>query len=177
MSKAIDLYSRRLAELESSTEGNAEQLKERIQRRQVGHYRTMADLCADVGQGEKGLTYLGMAEQALAESGGEIDLEQLPSLAKTRARLYEGMDDNGKALESYLQAYAFRMDRDTWEEIDSLANKGGKSLDTLMAKARDLRLARAYPFPSFELKTLSGETKTFDDVRGRVTLVNFFFPT
>jgi hypothetical protein len=173
MSKAIELSESQVRDFEISAE---ESDARRLQRARDGlnrMYQSMADICAEAGQPEKGLEYLGLAEKAM----GENDREQIPRLASTRAKLYEGMSKFEKALESYVQSFAFRMSRESWQKIESLAKENGRSLEEIRAEARELRLAQATTFTPFELKTLEGESKNFKDVQSKVTLVNFFFPT
>jgi len=173
MAKAIELTTSRISELEKSSEKSAERRLDRTRQGLNRMYHSMADICADAGQAKKGLEYLELAEKAI----GENDKEQIPRIAGTRAKLYEAMNDQAKALDSYIQAFAFRMSPETWQKIEALANQRGMALDEIRARAREQRLAEANTFTPFELKTLSGETKGFKDLQGKVTLVNFFFPT
>jgi hypothetical protein len=173
MEKAIQLTKARISEIESASDEKDQRRLDRSRRGLNRMYQSMADLCAEAGQAKKGLQYLEMAEKAV----GENDREQIPRLAKTRAKLYQAMNDSAKALDSYIQAFAFQMSRDTWQKIEALADKKGKNLDEIRASARERRLAQAATFRPFELKTLSGETRGLEDLQAKVTLVNFFFPT
>jgi cytochrome oxidase Cu insertion factor (SCO1/SenC/PrrC family) len=82
-----------------------------------------------------------------------------------------------EALESYTRSFAFRMNVKTLDKIRSLAERSGKKPDDYIASARQIRLEGAEPFKPFELKTVEGSSKTLDALKGKVTLVNFFFPT
>jgi hypothetical protein len=63
-------------------------------------------------------------------------------------------------------------------KIETLARQAGRLPGEFIERARQMRRGQAKLFKPFEsLRTVEGDVRTFEDVRSKVTLVNFFFPT
>lgn len=144
---------------------------------QEGHlayyYLERSQYLKSAGRPERALDDLVKAEPLLSASE-----DQRSQLEKQRARIYETMGEISKALEGYTRAYALRMDARLHKKIEEVALKAGAKPETIMTRARELRIAQAQPFKKFEpLRAVDGEVRSFDELRSKVTLVNFFFPT
>ena len=172
--QSIDLIKTRITELEALP-------KEEPKRRDLewipsslsSRYQEAASLLYDTGETEKGLEFLSRAEQVLSNPSRE----QRSWIEEIRGKIYNAMGRTTEALESYTRSFAFRMNIKTLDKIRSLAERGGKKPEDFIASARQIRREGAEPFKPFELKTIEGSAKTLDALKGKVTLVNFFFPT
>lgn len=91
-------------------------------------------------------------------------------------RAYARKGDRASALDALVHAVAAWPTRETREAMLAAAKEAGKSADdaeNLVVRARE---ASAYPAPDFTLDVLGGGRVTLSELRGKVVLVNFWFP-
>jgi cytochrome oxidase Cu insertion factor (SCO1/SenC/PrrC family) len=69
------------------------------------------------------------------------------------------------------------MDRTTYDAIANLAQKVGKPAGLFYARARAARNRNARSLYPFDLVTDDGKRLRLVDIRAKVLLLNFFFPT
>jgi len=173
-SLGIEMARARLTEIEALP-------KEDPQRRRLAalkeglpySYKDLASLYFESGAPREGLEALVQAEKLAGTSSGALQ----PSIEEIRAKIQAGMGKTGEALESYTRSFSFRMSPGIGDRIRTLASKTGKPAGDYFSRARELRQARAEPFKAFTLKTADGKPATLESLKGKVTLVNFFFPT
>jgi tetratricopeptide (TPR) repeat protein len=168
--RALELAEARVSAIEALPKDdpkrrNLESMKQGLARPR----RDLASLLAETGEPEKALSQLARADQV----GSDIR----PSIEGLRARVYENMAKPDLALESYIRLYSYAMSASTYEKIRNVSPKSGKSADEAVRRARELRNGAAQPFEPFELKTAEGTPTSLKSIRGKVTLVSFFFPT
>lgn len=174
MGKVVERAEKDLAELEALPDQDPLRQRLRFLKETLpSQYSSFAEMLVDAGQAEKGLEALEKADRLLANAVPD----SRRTFEQTRARLYEKMGNAEKAMEGYVRAFAFGMDPKVREKIKTLADQVGKPEQEFLAQAREIRENHAQNFKPFELKTVEGETKTFQDFQNKVTLVNFFFPT
>jgi hypothetical protein len=136
-------------------------------------YRSLATRCLEAGEPQGGLEALVQAEKHAGPSARELR----PSIEEIRAKIYAGMGKNQEALESYTRSFSVQMSPAIRDKIQTLALKTGKPAGDYFNRARELRQASAEPFKPFALKTDDGRPASLESLKGKVTLVNFFFPT
>jgi tetratricopeptide (TPR) repeat protein len=95
----------------------------------------------------------------------------------TRADLYEKLGKPDLALDCLVRAFAERMDQTTRDRIATLAQKTGKNPGDSHGRAREIRNRDARPIYPFDLVTDTGRRMKLADVKEKVILVNFFYPT
>lgn len=174
MSKAIEITQKEITEAETLPEKDPQRGQIKFLRQELGsNYHSMARILSDTEQASKGLDYLIKAEDLLDPAA----IDQRSAIEETRGSLYEKMGNIDKSLDSYVRSLAFRMNPKTMDKIKSMAGKTGKPASAYFAEARKVREAAAQPFTPFELKTVEGEARSFQSLKNKVTLVNFFFPT
>jgi hypothetical protein len=173
-SLGIEIARARVTEMEALPKEDPER------RRLVGlkeglaySYKDLASLYFESGEPQEGLEALVQAEKLAGASSRALR----PSLEETRAKIQAGMGKTEEALESYTRAFSFRMSPAIRDKIRTLASKKGKPADGYFSRARELRQASAEPFKAFALKTDDGKPARLESLKGKVTLVNFFFPT
>ncbi len=172
--QAIDLTKAKITELEALPKEDPKRRDlEWIPSSLSSRYQQAASLLYDTGESEKGLEFLGRAEHSLSNPSRE----QRSSIEEIRGKICAAMGRTAEALESYTRSFAFLMNIKTLEKIRSLAERSGKKPEDFIALARQIRLEGAEPFKPFQLKTIEGSAKTLDALKGKVTLVNFFYPT
>jgi tetratricopeptide (TPR) repeat protein len=172
--QAIDLTKARITELEALPKEDPKRRDlEWIPSSLASRYQEAASRLYDTGETGKGLEFLSRAEKVL----GNPSREQRSWIEEIRGKIYTAMGRTTEALECYTRSFAFQMNIDTLDRIRSLAERSGKKPEDFIASARQIRLEGAEPFKPFELKTIEGSAKTLDALKGKVTLVNFFFPT
>ena len=175
-SRAIDLDLARVADVEALPKEDPKRRGlEEMRQRLAPNYRELASLLADTGEPQKALETLARADELIGSSGRAREMR--PSIEETRARIYANMGKTEEALESYARSFAFRMSDATRDKIRELAARSGRRAEDYFTRARQLRLASVEPFEPFELKTDEGKQASLDSLKGKVTLVNFFFPT
>ena len=69
------------------------------------------------------------------------------------------------------------MDQTTRDKIATLAQKTGKNPGDSYGRAREIRNRDARPIYPFDLVTDTGRRMKLADVKEKVILVNFFYPT
>jgi hypothetical protein len=174
MSRATELTQKEIADIEALPEKDLKRNGLENLRGELGrNYQSMARILAETADAGRGLDYLVKAEGFL--DPGAMDERSV--IEETRGRVYEKMGNTEKSLDSYVRSVAFRMNPKIMDKIKSMAGKTGKPANAYFAEARRVREAAAQPFKPFELKTVEGETRSFQNVKNKVTLVNFFFPT
>jgi hypothetical protein len=136
-------------------------------------YKDLASLYLETGEPQEGLEALAQAEKLAGASSRALQ----PSIEETRAKIQAGMGKTEEALESYTRSFSFRMSPAIRDKIRTLAAKTGKPAGDYFGRARELRRGNAEPFKAFTLKTDDGKPATLESLKGKVTLVNFFFPT
>ena len=173
-SQVLDAYEKEIAGLE------ARAAEDRIQTTLFGmhvfvaqKYWTISNLCGNAGQFDKALEFLKISESHLGGNRAELRawVEQL------RAAIYAKMGKPDLELESYMKAFAVRMDSKVRDRIVELAAGIGKKPEEIFLRARQLRKESAVPITAFTLKTFEGSVATLDSIKSKATLLNFFFPT
>ena len=136
--------------------------------------RAVAATAAATGKAEVGLAYLDRADRLASPASRE---EAYPVLV-TRSRLLQALGRQEEALSTLTEALAIRLDPEVVGPMRQMAAALAASESSLLARARELRAAAAFDFPTFRLRDAgSGEPVTFADVRGKATLFNVFFPS
>ncbi|RPI24131.1 MAG: hypothetical protein EHM61_17945 [Acidobacteria bacterium] len=171
MREAIQVDEGTIRELEKADGVNKSQIKP-LQVRVSENSLSLAQMYVKSADGKKALEAIDKAEAA-----GSIALERRSAFLGVRAETYSVMGDREKAFETYLRSFAVRMDPATWRKIQTISRETGRRDQDVMAAVVRLSRTGGQPFSPFELKDLQGETKTFNDFKQKVTLVNFFFPT
>jgi tetratricopeptide (TPR) repeat protein len=172
---AIELGSARLAELEALPRDDPKRRRaEGLRVALARAYMNLASLRFEIGAPDKGLEALGESEKLLEGLSAARALR--PSLEETRGKIQAGMHKTEEALESYARAYALQMSPAIRARIREIASNSAKPADVWFNRARELRDASAEPFSGFELNTCDGKPASFAALKGKATLVNFFFP-
>ena len=133
-------------------------------------YEEFVRQCAEAGQREIALQYLSRQEQVPNPEGRS-------GAENTRADLYEKLGKPDLALDCLVRAFAERMDQTTRDKIATLAQKTGKNPGDSYGRAREIRNRDARPIYPFDLVTDTGRRMKLADVKEKVILVNFFYPT
>jgi hypothetical protein len=134
-------------------------------------YAAFVGWCSDGGQRDLALRYLKRQEEA---AGALVDRTYAD---RTRGELYGRLGMFDVALDCFVRAFAQRMDRGTYDSIITLAGKSGRDPADFLVRARNIRTAGAKPAYRFDLKTDSGRRLKLSDIKAKVILLNFFFPT
>ncbi len=136
--------------------------------------RDAASVAVETGNAEVGLGYLDRADRLAPPASRE---DSFPALA-TRARLLAALGRDREALEVATEASAIRLDPELLSAMEALAKRRGTPFEHLLSQARTQRVAAAGELPAFRLRRAdNGKEVTFADLKGKVTLVNIFFPT
>ena len=153
-------------EADDRNRSEIEYLKDVLQDR----YAAFIGWCSDGGRRDLALRYLERQEKADAPT-------DRPSAERTRGELYGRLGVFDRAVDCFVRAFAERMDRGTYDSIIALAGKSGRDPAGFLARARTIRTAAAVPAYRFDLKTDSGGRLKLSDIKAKVILLNFFFPT
>jgi tetratricopeptide (TPR) repeat protein len=154
-------------------EDPARRRAEAMKRTMASRYQSLSRTMSDAGDYDKALQYLDLSIPKDPMGA----LESRSSNEMLRADIYAKMKKPDLQMECYAKAYAARMDKSTADKIAELAKTTGANTDKVYARARKLRKEGATPIKPFELKSIEGKMTTIASVKGKVTLVNFFFPT
>ena len=174
--------NRAIAELESSRNNPDE-------KRLAGAYSVdaqldplrerLGDRCAEFiplllkgGRSNLALKYVAMQERAAIPI-----LDRRPELLASAAQMYEKLGRTDLAMDGLVRALAARLDGATRDAIAALAARTGRDADALYRRAAAMRSKSATPAYPFALVTDDGKPMRLSDLKGRVVLVSFFFPT
>jgi hypothetical protein len=172
---ALEISEARIAEVEALPKEDPKRKDLDGMRRGLSYpRRELASLLAETGEPERALAELKKAEDA---AGPGAARDQRSMIEELRGRILANMGKPEEALESYTRAFAFRMTPTTRDKILRVSSRTGKPSDGVFTRARELRREGLSAFPQFDLKTHDGKPASLDSLKGKVTLVNFFFPT
>lgn len=111
---------------------------------------------------------------------GESPADSLPSepLALMRAEASQALGDYSGAYKVLLEDAAQHRTKRTDTALKAAGAKLGKDPEKVEAEVWDYRFAKAKPFKPFELTRFdNGEKITLGGLKGKVVLLDFFFPT
>jgi hypothetical protein len=91
--------------------------------------------------------------------------------------LYARLGADDLALDALVRAYSSRMETATRDAIMAVATKAGRQPNEYLERADRLRIASAKRAYDFDLKTDAGKRLKLADVKAKVVLLTFFFPT
>jgi tetratricopeptide (TPR) repeat protein len=173
MQESLEQSTKAIAELEALPKDDPKRGRVSMLRMLLGgRYLTLVTISSLNGNHEKALEYV-----ALAEKNAENPLENTSRFETLRAGIYEKMGKPDLQLESWVRAFASRMDTASRDKLLAAAAAAGVSSDEAYERARKVRRQTALAISAFELKTPDGKTAALESLRGKVTLLNFFFPT
>ena len=173
MQEVLEETRTAIADLEALPKDDPKRARERRLQSALGfRYEMLGRTFEKNGDYDKALEYVGMAEKHAANP-----LERKSGFELRRAGIYQKMGKPELEFESYVKAFAARMDKPNREKLLAAAEKNRVSEKEAYDRARKARRATAAAIEGFELKTLEGETRTLASFRSKVTLLNFFFPT
>jgi tetratricopeptide (TPR) repeat protein len=142
-------------------------------RTMMTRYQSLSRILAQAGDHPKALEYLDLS----VSKDPMTALESRSGIESQRADIYRQMGKPDLQMESYVRAYAARIDATTREKIEALARSTGSKPEKAFDRARKLRKDGALPIVPFELKSVEGKVTKLSSVKSKVTLINFFFPT
>jgi hypothetical protein len=100
------------------------------------------------------------------------------SVLELQAEIYQALDDHAGAYKLLLERVAQHRTNRTDAALKAAGAKLGKDAGKVEAEIWEYRLANAKPLKPFELTRFdSGEKVTLAGLKGKVVLLNFFFPT
>ena len=172
--RVIELTEERLQKAETG-EGRVIHTPKFIRGELASSHLAAADYFAETQDPERGIPHLAKSEEldreaSLVDPGGRGD-----RVETIRGRILERLGRTEKALDSYINSYAAKMDTKVLEKIEGLSQQTGISLLESLRRV-DQKRASGPPFKPFELQTLDGETRKLSDYNAEVLLITFFFP-
>ncbi len=126
-------------------------------------YYWMATVATRMGDGDRAFAQL---ERAGIVPGAEDWYHML------RGAAFEARQQRQEALDAYLTSFSYELIPVVWSKL----NQFSLSPAELIRRTREKLFERSRPFPDFDLQTPSGQPRRLADYKGRVVLVNFFFP-
>jgi hypothetical protein len=169
----VDDGARRLAEFERSASARSAATQFDRQRELLAdRCSELVARCVSAGRKDIALRYLTLQQHA-----SEPLLDGRPDLLASAGQMYEQLGRPDLALDGFVRAMARRMDPSTRDQIVRLAGKTGKNPEDFYTRARDLRARAAKPAYPFTLVTSDGQPMKLADIRARVVLLSFFYPT
>lgn len=130
-------------------------------------YTLLVSMLIQSGEGRQALAYLDRMPPA--ENVGAW-------AANARGNAHELLGEFEAALKAYVDSFVMQTDRQVWESIRRLAQRRGEPPSRYSDVIRASLIERGRVFPSFELKTPEGKTRTLADYVNEAVLVIFFFP-
>ncbi len=180
--EVIDADRRTLAGLESARNGpRAKSLAgtESVDARMDLVRETLADRCAELvplliraGQAELAVKYVGTQERAALPI-----LDRRPELLTGAVQAYEKLGKPDLALDALVRGLAVRLDPRARDAIAAVARRTGKKPEDVYRRAAEMRNRAATPAFPFALVTDEGEAMKLADLKAKVVLLSFFFPT
>lgn len=135
-----------------------------------GRYAALVQWCTDPALREVGLKYVKRL-QATSKPGDEGVADRMAG------ELYARLGADDLALDALVRAYGYRMETATRDAITAVATKVGRQPNECFERADRLRIASAKRAYDFDLKTDAGKRLKLADVKAKVVLLAFFFPT
>jgi tetratricopeptide (TPR) repeat protein len=174
MQEVIDAGNKTIDDAEKlPAEDPARRRAETLKRTMGSRYQSLSRTLSEAGEYDKALQYLDLSIPKDPTSA----FEGRSSNELLRADIYAKMNKPDLQMDSYAKAFAARMDKSISDKINELAKKTGADPEKVYDRARKLRKEGAMAIKPFELKSIEGKVTTLASAKGKVTLVNFFFPT
>jgi peroxiredoxin len=140
----------------------------------------LADYCKQVTnwyRSSLGKLYLetDQPEEALAQFDQVEFKDPDPEYYLNRAKAYDQIGNKEKAYESLIESLSLAANEEASEMLNQLSVQLNKKEDT-KATIWKKRVERAKPAAEFTLPDLEGNQVSLKDFRGKVVLINFWFP-
>jgi len=130
----------------------------------------------------RGLRELGRAEEAvsiLREAGpptGRLMAALVPSYHRELALAHLAAGDTAEAREALLELLRQRSDTEARRSLEELHGGDEAGREEVVRQIWQTRLRRARPAPEFALPGVDGKLLSLAELRGKMVLLNFWFP-